>query len=49
MAALYQEIIMSPAQDDGVPVEVKARLSVLVLGVLTQRFSNRSEDVGVWW
>ena len=43
---LVEEIIVSPAEEDGVPVEVKGRLSALVVGGLPQRLPNRSEKVG---
>ena len=46
MRELVEEIIVSPAQDDGVPVEVKGRLSKLVLDGLAQRLPNRSEKMG---
>ncbi|MEX0302627.1 MAG: zinc ribbon domain-containing protein [Leisingera sp.] len=46
MRNLVEEIIVSPAEKDGVPVEVKGRLSSFVLGGLAQRSSNRSEKVG---
>ncbi len=39
---LISEIVVSPTEKDGVPVEVKGRLSALV--------SNHSKKLGgVWW